>query len=117
MKIFIGGRRSGKTSKIIRWWLENPTKRVVVCMNETQAKDIRSKVRRRVEQPSWGEKMLDIARLDDRVYKDGIIHMNQLHELRGRDVEIGVEDIDELIHRWFNQSVSVATMTAEEWVE
>jgi hypothetical protein len=48
MRWMLWGRQYGKTYQTIQWFLEEPTKRVIVCGTEAMAADIRRSLRQKI---------------------------------------------------------------------
>lgn len=43
--VFIAGRRTGKTTKVVDWFLEDPANRMIITMSEREAQRVRRVIR------------------------------------------------------------------------
>lgn len=99
MFILAGGRRTGKTGKMIEWFLADPMNRVIVTPNVQQANYIIKRIK-----SSMG---------DDYPFLGHIIHYQDARRfLAGsRNFEIGVENLDMIMYQMFSNSVDFATVS------
>lgn len=88
MQVIGCGRRNGKTTAMIRWWLENPGNRFVLCPN-IRMRDNCLHVLRGLAP----ELLPEIEQLARRQF------VTDVYRLRGADCEIGIDDHDLLDRR------------------
>lgn len=101
MFIYAGGRRSGKTAKMIEWFLADPQNRIIVTPNKIQAEYIKKRI-------------LEVTgSFGDFPFLSQIISYHDTERLlRGsRNFEIGTENLDLILHQVFHNSVEFATVT------
>lgn len=104
MFIYAGGRRSGKTQKMIEWFLADPQNRIIVAPNQVQARYLQDRIR-----SSMGKNYPFLGQII--TYNDA----NGLLE-GSRGFEIGVENLDMLLSQIFRNSVEFATVTGVKFV-
>lgn len=99
MYIFTGGRRSGKTEKMIDWFLGDPRNRIIVTNNKEQAEYLKKMIR---------------ERMGDRFpyYPQIISYHDSGYLLRGsRNFEVGIDNLDLILSTLFRNSVEFVTVT------
>lgn len=97
MFIYTGGRRTGKTGKMIEWFLADPSNRVIVTPDVIQANGLI----RRIE-ASMGA---------DFPYYGHIFPYYEPYLQGTRNFEIGVENLDMILASVFSGHVAFATVT------
>lgn len=104
MFIYTGGRRSGKTEKMVDWFLSDPKNRVIVTPNRVQAEHIRRKIRNKMG--------------DQFPFLSHVISYYESHTLLqdSRNFEIGIENLDMILMQVFNSnSVEFVTTTGVQF--
>lgn len=99
MFIYAGGRRTGKTSRMIEWFLGDPSNRIIIVPNAAQANYIvrRIKASMGAEFPFYSH----IVPFDD---------ARQL--LAGsRNFQIGIENLDMILFNMFRNTAEFVTVT------
>lgn len=99
MFIYAGGRRTGKTGKMIEWFLANPMNHIIVTTSVPEANYI-------------------IKRIQSSMGKDYpfLSHIMPYSEARtrlvgSRNYQIGVENVDLLLTYLFGNTVEFATLS------
>lgn len=88
MQVIGCGRRNGKTTKMIRWWLEDPENRIVLSPNIHMRDNCLRMLRGLVP-----ELLPKVWRLAQRQF------VTDVYRLRGIVCEIGIDDYDLLSRR------------------
>lgn len=99
MKIVMGARGTGKTVDCVRWAAQDPGRRVVVVANHSRARDLITIARSRYPKldANWG-----------RVFVGP-----EPASLRGRDVEVYVDEFESVLGSLLGARISGVTTTAE----
>lgn len=108
MIILTGGRASGKTSAIIRWLVEAPGHRGIVCVDEQRKRHIINMLRDAYPHMdvSWKNHVLTA----DFVFASGGQNM------RGRFMpELAIDDCETVLMRLLGSRIEMATMNAT-WI-
>lgn len=107
--LIIGGRRSGKTTKLLKW-LEDAQRRpyypfwdrVLLAHTTDRAQHLRIALRREAELKGI---------IDSGLYYNLVYSYDEWKSIRlGGDVMIGVDDVEFLINRYFGQTPSMIVM-------
>lgn len=107
--LIIGGRRSGKTTKLLKW-LEGAQRRpyypfwdrVLLAHTTDRAQHLRIALRREAELKGV---------IDSGLYYNLVYSYDEWKSIRlGGDVMIGVDDVEFLINRYFGQTPSMIVM-------
>lgn len=81
------GRRTGKTTKMIDWWLEDPDNRIIVCATASMRRHTLTMLR-------------ELFTFDEGIWR---LAQQQFHigtgRLRGSDGPVGADNFD-LLPRW-----------------
>ena len=122
MIVYMGGRRSGKTTRLLKWWLEDPYNRHIVCSSEQRALLLRHQAAEMIEHPAYGDKMIMIAKLDERVYFDNIVAVNPRGAARWEGIEkqkVAIDDLEEVLGMLFHHRIEASAMNIEtvHWME
>lgn len=120
MRVFVSGRRGGKTAACLEWLIgggraidvgggKKRWNRVVVCADEASAEWLR----RRLEQMTRGWEELE--REDLLLVRDAILGVGHARaRLRGtRGLEVAVDNADILLQYMVGAPVDLATLTGE----
>lgn len=99
MFIYAGGRRTGKSGKMIEWFLADPMNRVIVTPSVTQANDLVKRIK-----SSMGAGF---------PYYGHIIPYDRSEALLfgSRNFEVGIENLDMILNQRFNNTVQFVTVT------
>lgn len=109
--VLTGGRASGKTSAMIRWVMENPQERGILCLDRRRAEHIVSMMHRAYPDFQWE-------------WKNNVITVEYMERRFSRGVgrgeygpfrEIGIDDAEEVLSRLFGSRVEMAAMNAT-WI-
>lgn len=99
MKFDIGGRQTGKTSRMLQWMLSQPEdeSRVIIVHSEHEAQRLRQILKNSgIEVDAWK-----------------IVRADQARNLMGRDVVLGIDNLDLILGSLFGRSVSRISATGE----
>lgn len=99
MRIVVGARGAGKSVDCVRWAAQDPGRRVVVVANHSRARDLIAVARTRYPKldVNWG-----------RVFVGP-----DPTSLRGRDVEVYVDEFESVLASLLGAPVAGVTTTAE----
>jgi hypothetical protein len=110
--VLTGGRASGKTSALIRWVMENPSERGILCLDEQRARHIIHMFERVYPNFTWEWKH-NVVTVQYMLYSTRG-RGNHL-SLQGPFREIGIDDAEEVLSRLFGSRVGMAVMNAT-WI-
>lgn len=101
MKIILGDRASGKSTEAVEWLVQDIDNRVVVVAHVASVTYLISVARNLYPnlQVDWRQKFVSAGAAT---------------HLRGRRVEVMVDEVDAVLGFFLGQSVSAATMTPSE---
>jgi len=108
MIVVTGGRRSGKTSAVIRWLLEDPQYRAVAVLNHERRQHLRAMLREVV--PHINPTNFRILTVQE-LYG----FMVAPNQQRGDIHEIAIDDAEEVLKQLFGARVGFMAMTAT-WI-
>lgn len=97
MFIYAGGRRTGKTGKMIEWFLADPQDRIIITPNKVQTVYLQKRIR-----SSMGNNFPFYAHIVSYYDAEFLLHGS-------RGFLIGVENLDMLLNQLFNNPVEFAT--------
>lgn len=90
-------RGTGKTTLVCRWAAEKPESRVVVVAHAVQLRSVRDLLE------GFGLTPAQAARC--------VIHASSVNQLRGRTVEVAVDEVDAVLAQVIGLNVVLATVT------
>ena len=95
MEIFVSGRQTGKTDRLVRWLRTQP-KGVIVTMHESERRRLIEEYKLEPEQ---------------------VVSCQNSMLLRGRDIDsVGVDNVELVLMALLGHTVDKGTMTGTEWV-
>lgn len=99
MFILAGGRRTGKSGKMIEWFLADPMNRVIVTPNVTQANDLVKRIKSSMGAgfPYYGHIMP--------------YHQSESLLYGSRNFEVGIENLEMVLNQRFSNPVAFVTVT------
>lgn len=104
MFIYAGGRRTGKTGKMIEWFLADPQNRIIVAPNKVQADYIKNRIK-----SSMGKEYPFLGHI--------ITHYESERMLRGtRNFTLGIENLDMILNQMYSNTVEFATVSGVKFI-
>jgi hypothetical protein len=107
MFIFISSRRTGKTEKIVTWYMEKPNHRIIVCPDENQRQHILDRIQDRYPgHRKYAERSVLTS------YKV------QTGALKGTHyTELAVDNAEWLLEQYIGRRIDFLTMTGTSFEE
>lgn len=103
------GRQYGKTYQVIKWFMESPETRVIVTSNAVMADNLR---RQLLGKLPYGDDFLATGDDWEALLEKNVIKYGQHDQLKGRKVEVAVDDLDMILHQVFGgNEVRMVTAT------
>lgn len=112
MIVYLGGRRSGKTTRLLNWWLEDPYNRHIICSTEQRAMHVRH----------MASELAAHAQIEIGTYFNNIVSTNPRGAKRWEGIQgqkIAIDDLEEVLGVLFQHRIDASAMNIEtvHWME
>lgn len=95
MRLDIGARGSGKTTRMIEWLTNTPGGVLVVASEAERMRLIQQ---------------LGLSPLDRQAMSDRIVSPTSIHKIRGKDCRVGVDQMDWVLSRMLGVEIEIGTI-------
>lgn len=106
MKVLNWPRASGKTTQLLRWWVEDPMHRQIVVGSASRRSMI------------LGLLVADYGHVFQRPFLEKAVinasGVSPTTRLRAQGVTLAIDELDDVLHALFGRPVEIVTLTAED---
>lgn len=112
MIVYMGGRLSGKTTRLLKWWLEDPYNRHIICSSEHRALHVRH----------MASELAANEGIETGTYFNNIVAVNPRGAALWGGImnqKIAIDDLEEVLGMLFHHQIEASAMNIEtvHWME